>query len=104
MRIRAGFAATWGEIDLVGRERYARAQFGVYVPVLAVRLRSGRILSAQATWGLFGKSRERLVSSVAEHARANGIPVEVSADDLHFGWRGAKPTHWTVREITRGFR
>jgi hypothetical protein len=101
------YVISWSDVDLVGWERvwlggYPGGAFAV--PALAFRLRSGRSIIVRSSWGMFSQSRERLLAAVEQHARDHHIPVEVTADDLHFGWRGAKHTHWTVTELTRGFK
>jgi hypothetical protein len=101
------YVLPWNDVDLVGWERLWLGGYpggGFVVPALALRLRSGRSIVARATWGMFAKSRERLLAALEQHARDHGIAVEVTAEDLHFGWRGAKHTHWTVSELTRGFK
>jgi hypothetical protein len=101
------YVIPWSDVDLVGWERTWHGGYpggGFVIPALAVRLRSGRSIIVRASWGMFSQSRERLLAAVQKHAREQGIRVEVTADDLHFGWRGAKHTHWTVSELTRGFK
>src|SRR5689334_20761992 len=55
------YVVPWTEIDLVGWERLAMGGYpggGYVVPALAIRLRSGQVIRARATWGLFAESRQ----------------------------------------------
>jgi hypothetical protein len=64
-----------------------------------VRLRSGGTVTARATYGLLAASRERLVTTLEQYARAHDVRVELAENDLYFGLKRVKRPHSALTDI-----
>src|SRR3954451_2790413 len=60
------YSISWADVSVVGWDRVAISNQAAwsYAPTLAFRLQSGQIVRARATYGLFARSRRKLVAMV----------------------------------------
>jgi hypothetical protein len=95
------YSVSWADVTVVGWDRVAISNraAGSYAPALAVRLRSGQIVKARATYGLFATSRRKLVGMVTSYAHNHNVRVELDEADLYFGFRRMKRSHHALTDL-----
>jgi hypothetical protein len=95
------YSISWADVTVVGWDRVAISNMAVcsYAPALAVRLTSGQIVKARATYGLLAKSRRKLVGMVTSYANDHNVRVELDEVDLYFGFRSIKRSHHALTDL-----